>query len=199
MTTRFCAAGKPVVSFAMTDGQRLVWIDLEMTGLDPRVSRIVEIATLVTNDDLEVIAEGPSLVVHQPPEVLSAMEPVVTELHRRSGLLDRIASSTVSLGAAEDETLAFVTKHCSHRTAPLCGNSIWKDRQFLECYMPRLSAHLHYRNIDVSTVKELVRRWYPKGLAPPAKRETHRALDDIRESLQELRWYRAHAFSSALS
>jgi oligoribonuclease len=173
---------------------RLVWIDLEMTGLDPQTCTIVEIATLITHVDLEVLAEGPCLVVHQSPEVLAAMHPEVVTLHQRSGLLELIGPSEVSLERAESETLAFVQEHCDKNNAPLCGNSIWKDRQFLERYMPRLSDYLHYRNIDVSTIKELARRWYPSAYAAPNKRESHRALDDIRESIEELKWYRDHLF-----
>ena len=173
---------------------RLVWIDLEMTGLDPETCTIVEIATIITSGDLEVLAEGPCLIVYQPPEVLAAMNAEVVALHTRSGLLERIGESDVSLEQAESDTLAFVQEHCDKNSSPLCGNSIWKDRQFIERYMPRLSEHLHYRNIDVSTIKELARRWYPSAYAPPGKRESHRALDDIRESIEELKWYRDHLF-----
>ena len=173
----------------------LVWIDLEMTGLDPERCAIVEIATLVTDADLTVVAEGPNLVIHQPAEVLETMDDVVVQMHRRSGLLDRIAASDVDLTAAEDATLAFVAEHCAARSSPLCGNSIWKDRQFIERYMKRLDAHLHYRCVDVSTLKELARRWYPARFDPPPKKESHRALDDIRESIAELRWYRQTFFA----
>jgi len=173
---------------------RLVWVDLEMTGLDPETCAIVEIATIVTNGNLEVIAEGPNLVIHQPDEVLATMTPFVRELHTRSGLLERITSSTVSLAEAEAETLAFLEPHCTKGATPLCGNSVWKDRAFLERYMPRVVALLHYRMIDVSTIKEVVKRWYPAEFHAPKKRESHRALDDIRESIDELRWYRARVF-----
>jgi oligoribonuclease len=175
---------------------RLVWVDLEMTGLDPASCTIVEIATLVTDADLNLIAEGPSLIVHQPPEALARMSDFVRELHTRSGLLDAIGRSITSLEQAEAETLAFLTQHTSQGAAVLAGNSVWKDRAFLEVYMPRIVAHLHYRMIDVSTVKELVRRWYPPELMAPKKQERHRALDDIRESIEELRWYRAKVFAA---
>lgn len=174
---------------------RLVWVDLEMTGLDPASCTVVEIATLVTDADLSVIAEGPCFVVHQPEEALASMSDYVRELHARSGLLDAIRESTISLEQAEADTLAFLAAHTTQGAAVLAGNSVWKDRAFLEVYMPRVIAHLHYRMIDVSTVKELVRRWYPPELMAPKKQERHRALDDIRESIEELRWYRAKVFA----
>lgn len=169
----------------------LVWVDLEMTGLDPATCTIVEVATIVTDGNLNLIAEGPSLVVHQPEEVLATMNSFVHDLHVRSGLLDRIRSSTVSLEQAETETLAFLEHHAARGASPLCGNSVWKDRAFLEKYMPRVVNFLHYRMVDVSTIKELVRRWYPPAYHAPKKKEIHRALDDIRESIEELRWYRS--------
>ncbi|MEM1029554.1 MAG: oligoribonuclease [Myxococcota bacterium] len=172
----------------------LVWIDLEMTGLDPRRCVIVEIATLVTDATLEVVAEGPNLVIHADEAALSGMDDYVRAMHTRSGLLERIGSSATSVEAAEAETVAFLTEHVAPRSAPLCGNSIWKDRHFIEHHMPNLDAYLHYRCIDVSTLKELGRRWYPHLPGPPAKGETHRALDDIRESIIELRHYRTHLF-----
>ena len=174
---------------------RLVWVDLEMTGLDPETCTIVEIATIVTDSDLQIIAEGPSLVIHQTDEMLAGMSPFVRELHTKSGLLDRIRTSPVSLEDAARETLAFLEKHTPKGVSPLCGNSVWKDRAFLEKYMPNVVSFLHYRMIDVSTIKELVRRWYPSSLHAPKKQEIHRALDDIRESIQELSWYRAKVFT----
>jgi oligoribonuclease len=182
--------------WVMARDDLLVWIDLEMTGLDPERCAIVEIATIVTDAELSIVAEGPNIVIHQLPEVLATMDDFVVQMHQRSGLLDRIAASEVDVAAAEEATLAFVAEHCAPRTSPLCGNSIWKDRQFIERYMKRLDAHLHYRCVDVSTIKELGRRWYPDRFAPPAKNETHRALDDIRESIAELRWYRANLFAA---
>jgi oligoribonuclease len=172
----------------------LVWMDLEMTGLDPGRDVIVEIATLVTDDELEVVAEGPDLVIHQPDTALATMDPVVVEMHTRSGLLDAIRASTISLDDAGAQTLAFLQHWVPEpRTVPLCGNSIGMDRRFLAAYLPQIEAWLHYRSVDVSSVKELVRRWYP-GLKAPQKPGAHRALDDIRESVRELRYYREHVF-----
>lgn len=174
----------------------LVWMDLEMTGLDPERNVIVEIATVVTDDDLEVVAEGPDLVVHQPPEALVGMEPVVVEMHTTSGLLTAIAASTVTLEEAGAQTLAFIKEHVPDaRSVPLCGNSIGTDRRFLVKYLPEIEDYLHYRSVDVSTIKELARRWYPKALnSQPRKATAHRALDDIRESISELRFYREQLF-----
>jgi oligoribonuclease len=171
-------------------------MDLEMTGLDPARHAIVEIATLVTGDDLEVVAEGPDLVVHQPPEALAGMEEVVRAMHAKSGLLPAIAESTTSLVEAGRATLEFLQAHIPEpRTVPLCGNSIGTDRRFLAVHLPEVESHLHYRSIDVSTVKELARRWYPEAYASaPKKAGGHRALDDIRESVAELRHYRATVF-----
>lgn len=172
---------------------RLVWVDLEMTGLDPEDCVIVEIATLVTDGALELVAEGPELVIHQPEEALARMQPVVVEMHTRSGLIERIRASKISLAEAEQQTAEFVAAHVERGTAPLAGNSVWKDKQFLDRYMPAVTGQLHYRIIDVSTVKELARRWYP-GTSAPKKKELHRAMDDIRESIEELKFYRANLF-----
>ena len=171
-------------------------MDLEMTGLDPARHVIVEIATLVTDDELNIVAEGPDLVVHQPPEALQGMERVVVDMHTSSGLLTAIAASTISLQEAGAATLAFIREHVPEaRTVPLCGNSIGTDRRFLAIHLPEIEEHLHYRSVDVSTIKELTRRWYPGALeSVPRKATAHRALDDIRESIDELRWYRANVF-----
>lgn len=174
----------------------LVWMDLEMTGLDATSDVIVEIATLITDDELEVTAEGPELVVYQPDNILEHMDSYVRDMHTRSGLLEQIRSSEVSLEAACAETLTFLKEHISEAgTVPLCGNSIGTDRRFLTAQMPEIEDFLHYRSIDVSTLKELGRRWYPKDLRGAPKKATgHRALDDIRESLEELRFYRTALF-----
>lgn len=170
-----------------------------MTGLDPTRNVIVEIATLVTDDELEIVDEGPDLVVHQPPEALAAMEDVVRDMHTRSGLLEAIAASTVSLTDAGRATLGFIRRHVpTPRTVPLCGNSIGTDRRFLATYLPEIEDHLHYRSVDVSTLKELALRWRPEVLeAAPKKASSHRALDDIRESVAELRYYRRTLFRPA--
>jgi oligoribonuclease len=174
----------------------LVWMDLEMTGLDPGRDVIVEIATLITDDELTILAEGPDLVIHQPDDVLAGMDPFVVDMHTRSGLLEAIKSSTVTLEEAGAATLAFIREHVLEpRTVPLCGNSIGTDRRFLAHWLPEIEAHLHYRSVDVSSIKELVRRWYPEALAKaPGKQGSHRALDDIRESIAELRYYREAVF-----
>jgi oligoribonuclease len=174
----------------------LAWMDLEMTGLDADRHVILEIAALVTDDDLEVVAEGPDVVVHQPHEALEAMEPVVTEMHGRSGLKAAVQASTVTLEEAGQAVLAFFRQHLPEPgTVPLCGNSIATDRRFLARHLPELEGHFHYRSIDVSTVKELCRRWYPDAFAAaPPKVGHHRALGDIRESVAELRYYRSTIF-----
>ena len=174
----------------------LVWMDLEMTGLDPARNVIVEIATIVTDDELNIVAEGPDLVVHQPDEALALMDQVVVNMHTRSGLLEAIKASTITLEEAGHQTLEFIKQWCPEpRTVPLCGNSIGMDRRFLAAYLPDIENWLHYRSVDVSSVKELVKRWYP-GLeaARPSKQGTHRALDDIRASVEELRFYRERVF-----
>jgi oligoribonuclease len=174
-------------------------MDLEMTGLDPARNVIVEIATLVTDDRLAIVAEGPDLVVHQPAEALDAMEDVVREMHTRSGLLTAIQASTVSLADAGAATLEFIRTHVpTPRSVPLCGNSIGTDRRFLAAYLPDIENYLHYRSVDVSTIKELALRWAPAVVeAAPRKETAHRALDDIRESVSELRYYRDHLFRLA--
>lgn len=171
----------------------LVWIDLEMSGLDPDEDVILEIATIVTDADLETVFEGPNLVVDQPEEVLRAMDEWNTRHHGESGLTDRVRQSVISTAEAESRTLEFLEDHIDADDAPLCGNSVYQDRRFLYRYMPDLEAFLHYRNVDVSTIKELVDRWYA-DTEPPEKETRHRALDDIRESIQELRFYREKVF-----
>ena len=168
-----------------------------MTGLDPDTDVVVEIATLITDDDLAIVAEGPDLVVHQPPEVLDRMGDFVRAMHTKSGLLEAIGTSTTTLAEASEATMAFLREHIDEaRTVPLCGNSIGTDRRFLLRWLPEIEEFLHYRSIDVSTIKELARRWHPEVLkSAPDKAGGHRAMDDIRESVAELRHYRAALFS----
>ncbi len=174
----------------------LVWMDLEMTGLDPARDAIVEIATLITDDYLDVIAEGPDVIVHADEIQLSSMPEVVRKMHDRSGLLAAIRTSRASLQDAGAETLAFIREHVPEpHTVPLCGNSIGTDRRFLATHLPDIDRYLHYRSVDVSSVKELCRRWYPEVFSDaPGKEGHHRALDDIRESVAELRYYRENIF-----
>lgn len=171
----------------------LIWIDLEMTGLDPERCVILEIATLITDGTLEIIAEGPNIPIHYPDEVLLNMEPWSNEQHRKSGLFELARKSGYDCGRAEKETLAFLSHHCSKGDSPLCGNSVWQDRRFLIKYMPELESFLHYRNVDVSSIKELVQRWYP-SLPAYDKPKDHLAMSDIRESVKELRYYREKVF-----
>jgi oligoribonuclease len=177
----------------------LVWMDLEMTGLDHTSDVIVEIATLITDDELNVVAEGPDLVIHQPDEVLALMDDVVVKMHTESGLLEEIKTSQLSLEEAGRLTLEFIRQHCPEpATVPLCGNSIGTDRRFLARYLPEIEHYLHYRSVDVSSIKELVRRWYPEANARrPWKPNTHRALDDIKESVAELEHYRSIVFRTS--
>lgn len=176
----------------MDKKSNLIWVDLEMTGLNPETDRIIEIATVVTDKDLNVIAEGPNLVVHQSDEALNAMDEWCTTHHGESGLTQRVKDSKLSDADAEAETLAFLKEWVAPGASPLCGNSIWQDRRFLVRYMPHLDAFCHYRNIDVSTLKELARRWRPEVLDGFEKKGSHRALDDILESIGELKHYREH-------
>ncbi len=171
----------------------LVWMDLEMTGLDPETDTIIEMATIITDGQLNIIAEGPNLVIHQPDEVMAKMNDWCIKYHGASGLTQRVKDSNVSLKDAEQLTLDFIRKHVTEGDSPLCGNSIHQDRRFLVKYMPRLESWLHYRNVDVSTVKELARRWYPE-LPTWKKRGAHLALDDILESIAELKHYRESLF-----
>ncbi len=175
-----------------SDDDRLVWIDLEMTGLDVERHRIVEIAVLVTDAPLEVLADGLDLVVHQPPEVLADMDDFVRKMHTKSGLLPEIERSSLTLESAGKQAIEYIQRFVPEPgTAPMCGNSIGVDRRFLDRYLPELDRYLHYRSVDVSSLKELCRRWYPDVYKKrPSKAETHRALDDIRESVAELRYYR---------
>lgn len=173
----------------------LIWMDLEMTGLRPETDRILEMATIITNNNLDIIAESPVLIVHQSQEHLDAMDDWNQQHHGESGLIARVQESTLDEKTAEQQMLNFIQLYIpKSRQSPLCGNSIYQDRRFLYQYMPTLEAHFHYRNIDVSTIKELVRRWNPAVYESFKKASTHRALDDIRESISELRHYRAFFF-----
>ena len=178
------------VSAKYTKPPRLVWIDLEMTGLDVEKDVILEIATIITDSDLNIVEESDSIVIRQPESVLATMNEWSHTHHTESGLLDRVRESEISLEEAEATTYDLVRKHVEIHTSPLCGNSVWQDRRFLARYMPTLEHYLHYRLIDVSTVKELARRWAPSLLDQVAKQAQHRALDDIRESINELKLYR---------
>ena len=167
-------------------------MDLEMTGLDPAVNVIVEIATIITDDELNIVAEGPDLVVHQSDEALALMDQVVVEMHAKSGLTDAIRASTITLEEAGAATLAFIKQHVPARTSPMCGNSIGQDRRFMVRYMPKLEEYFHYRNLDVSTLKELVKRWKPELAKGLTKHGKHEALADVHESIDELKYYREH-------
>ncbi|MEX1994304.1 MAG: oligoribonuclease [Steroidobacteraceae bacterium] len=175
----------------MARDDRLIWIDLEMTGLVPETDRIIEIATVVTDADLEVVAEGPVIAIRQPDLVLDAMDEWNTRTHGASGLTARVRASAHDESAAERETLAFLAAHVASGGSPMCGNSVCQDRRFLARWMPALERYFHYRNLDVSTLKELARRWAPEVLAGVAKESRHTALADVHESIAELRHYRA--------
>ena len=170
----------------------LIWIDLEMTGLDPKNDQIIEIATIVTDSALNELAEGPVVAIHQPETVLAAMDEWNTRQHGKSGLADRVKASAVTVAAAERETLAFLEQWVPKGLSPMCGNSICQDRRFMARLMPALEAYFHYRNLDVSTLKELARRWAPQIYAGFTKDSSHLALADIRDSIAELRHYREH-------
>lgn len=172
------------------DPNNLVWIDMEMTGLQPDSDRIIEIAMLVTDAQLNVLAEGPVLVVHQPDAVLEAMDSWNRSTHKKTGLIERVRASRMAEAEAERAALEFLAQHVAAGNSPMCGNSICQDRRFLARWMPRLEAHFHYRNLDVSTLKELVRRWKPELMKGFSKEGKHEALADILESIQELKYYR---------
>jgi oligoribonuclease len=174
--------------------KNLVWIDCEMTGLDPATDVLLEIATIVTNYDLEVLARGPVLAIRQSERRLQAMDSWNRRTHGKSGLLDRVRQEGISVEEAEKQTLSFVKRYCYIRTAPLCGNSIGQDKRFLARYMPRLHDFLHYKVVDVSSIKVLASEWYGDKFKPPEKKELHRALDDIEESIAELAFYRKTVF-----
>lgn len=168
----------------------LVWIDLEMTGLNPEVDRIIEIATVITDSDLNVVAQGPVFAVHQSDELLAGMDAWNTKTHNGSGLVKRVQESQITEAEAEKQTLAFIREHVGKNHSPLCGNSIWQDRRFLAKYMPEMEAYFHYRLVDVSTLKELSKRWNPRVYKDLDKDAKHEALADILESIDELKHYR---------
>jgi len=174
------------------DAENLIWIDLEMTGLDTQNDQIIEIATIVTDKHLNTLAEGPVLAIHQPASVMEGMDDWNTRQHGNSGLTQRVLDSEVTVAQAEKETLAFLEQWVPERRSPMCGNSICQDRRFMARLMPRLEAYFHYRNLDVSTLKELARRWAPEVAASFNKESSHLALDDIKDSIDELKHYREH-------
>ena len=185
----------PIERAIMTvSAQNLVWIDMEMTGLDPEENVVLEIATIVTDKDLNVLAEGPVIAIHQSDEELAKMDDWNVNTHTNSGLVARVKASQHDEAKAVAETLEFIRQWVPERTSPLCGNSIGQDRRFMVKHMSELEAFFHYRNVDVSTIKELVRRWQPALLDQFKKSGTHQALDDIRESIAELQFYRSHVF-----
>ena len=181
---------------ALESANMLAWIDLEMTGLDPDLHVIVEIATLITDDQLNLIAEGPDLVISATEEQLEKMDPVVVEMHTKSGLIDEIKASKITLEEAGSQTLSFLMEHITKKgTVPLCGNSIGTDRRFLAKWLPEIENFLHYRSVDVTSIKELGKRWFPKVTgAAPEKNGGHRAMDDIKASLFELQYYKDNLF-----
>jgi oligoribonuclease len=174
------------------DPNNLIWIDMEMSGLNPETDRILEVAIVITTSQLEVVAEAPVLVVHQPAAVLDAMDDWNKGTHGKSGLTDRVKASTLSDAEVEAQMLAFVSQHVPPKLSPICGNSVHQDRRFLVRYMPRLEDYFLYRNLDVSTLKELARRWKPEVMNGLTKHGKHEALADIHESIAELRYYREH-------
>ena len=174
------------------DEQHLIWIDLEMTGLNPEIDRIIEIATIVTDKDLNILAQGPVIAVHQSNKTLAAMDDWNQKHHGESGLIERVKASTISEAEAEQQTIDFLKQWLPASTSPMCGNTIGQDRRFLVRYMPDLEAFFHYRSIDVSTLKELAARWRPELKDGFKKQTKHQALDDIIESIEELRYYREH-------
>ena len=176
----------------MDKSLNLIWIDLEMTGLQPELDRIIEIATLVTDAELNLLAEGPTLAIKQSDAALEAMDEWNQSHHGASGLIERVKKSTIDENEATRQTIEFLMQYCAKNTSPMCGNSICQDRRFMANYMPELESYFHYRNLDVSSVKELVRRWKPEILSGLVKQGTHQAMEDIKDSVAELQYYREH-------
>jgi oligoribonuclease len=174
------------------DPTRLIWVDMEMTGLSPETDRVIEIAMVITDNDLATVVESPVLVLHQDEATLRGMDAWNQATHTRTGLIDKVKASALNEAAAEKETIAFLREYVPVKTSPMCGNSICQDRRFLARWMPRLEDYFHYRNLDVSTLKELARRWKPDITKGMSKRGAHAALDDIRESIDEMKYYRQH-------
>lgn len=196
-----CLISKTTREMQMTDQstemdkkQTLIWIDLEMTGLFPETDLIIEIATLITDAQLNIIAEGPVFAVHQSDAALAAMDDWNQRTHGNSGLIDRVKASTINAAEAERQTLEFLEQYSERGASPMCGNSICQDRRFLARYMPQLESFFHYRNLDVSTVKELAKRWVPDVAKGLNKQSSHQAMDDIKDSVSELTYYREHFF-----
>ncbi|MDX5152503.1 MAG: oligoribonuclease [Acidiferrobacterales bacterium] len=174
------------------DPNNLIWIDLEMTGLNPEADRIIEVATIVTDSQLNVLAEGPVIAVHQDDQIMNSMDEWNTRTHGKTGLTERVKNSRTVENEAEKQTIDFLKQYVGKNQSPMCGNSICQDRRFLARYMPELEAWFHYRNLDVSSIKELAKRWKPEILGGYSKKNTHQAMDDIRESIEELQYYRKH-------
>ena len=176
----------------MQNAKNLAWLDMEMTGLNPDTDRIIEVAMIITDSDLNILAQSEVLVIHQPDSIIDHMDKWNTTTHTRTGLVDKVKASTLTEAEAEEKLLAFISEWIPEKASPMCGNSIHQDRRFMVRYMPRLEAYFHYRNLDVSTLKELARRWNPAIVKGISKKGAHQALDDIKESIEEMAYYREH-------
>ncbi|ORF25206.1 oligoribonuclease [Snodgrassella alvi] len=176
----------------MQNAKNLAWLDMEMTGLNPDTDRIIEVAMIITDSELNILAQSEVLVIHQPDSIIDHMDKWNTTTHTRTGLVDKVKASTLTEAEAEEKLLAFISEWIPEKASPMCGNSIHQDRRFMVRYMPRLEAYFHYRNLDVSTLKELARRWNPAIVKGISKKGAHQALDDIKESIEEMAYYREH-------